>query len=131
MKRLEVVGAILVKNEKILCAQRGETKTLAHLWEFPGGKIEAGETARQALVRELIEELSIEVEVAPTAFLSNKYEYDFAKIQLSTFVCHLKEGTPKLSEHLEVKWLPISKLDQLKWAPADIPTVDKLMSQGL
>lgn len=131
MKRLEVVGAILVKNEEILCAQRGETKTLARLWEFPGGKIEAGETARQALVRELTEELSIEVEVAPTAFLSNEYEYDFAKIHLSTFVCHLKEGVPKLSEHLEVKWLPIYELDQLKWAPADIPTVDKLMNQGL
>lgn len=76
-KEINVVGAIIIKNGKILCAQRGESKALAYLWEFPGGKIEKGETPRQALKRELVEELNIEVSVEQNQFEQTTYEYDF------------------------------------------------------
>lgn len=125
-KEINVVGAILVSDHKILCAQRGPGRSLANLWEFPGGKIEVGETAIEALKRELTEELLITVEVEKEIFESTKYEYDFGTVHLTTFICHLKAGELKLTEHIAIKWLPVNELDTLEWAPADIPTVKKL-----
>ena len=135
-KEINVVGAIIIRNGKVLCAQRGKSKTLAYLWEFPGGKIEEGETPRQALKRELVEELNIEVSVEESQFEQTAYEYDFAKwrdygnsfgiVNLTTFVCQLKTGEPKLTEHIAIKWLDPSALSSLEWAPADIPAVEKL-----
>lgn len=129
MKQINVVGAILIENNRILCAQRGETKTLAKLWEFPGGKIETGETPQEALARELKEELMIEVEIAAEVFEQTSYFYDFGKVNLTTFICLLKKGRPQLTEHIEVKWLRPSDLSSLEWAPADIPAVSKLMKE--
>lgn len=129
MKQINVVGAILIENNRILCAQRGETKTLAKLWEFPGGKIETGETPQEALARELKEELMIEVEIAAEVFEQTSYSYDFGKVNLTTFICLLKKGRPQLTEHIEVKWLRPSDLSSLEWAPADIPAVSKLMKE--
>ncbi|MEG0497273.1 MAG: (deoxy)nucleoside triphosphate pyrophosphohydrolase [Carnobacterium sp.] len=129
MKQINVVGAILIENNRILCAQRGETKTLAKLWEFPGGKIETGETPQEALARELKEELMIEVEIAAEVFEQTSYSYDFGKVNLTTFICLLKKGRPQLTEHIEVKWLRPSELSSLEWAPADIPAVSKLMKE--
>ena len=129
MKQMNVVGAILMEKNRILCAQRGETKTLAKLWEFPGGKIEIGETPQEALARELKEELMIEVEIASELFEQTSYAYDFGKVNLTTFICLLKSGRPQLTEHIEVKWLKPSELKSLEWAPADIPAVNKLMKE--
>jgi len=125
-KTIEVVGAIIIDNQKILCAQRGPGKSLAHYWEFPGGKIEEHETPIEALKRELTEELLISVNVEEELFESTTYEYDFGFVHLTTFICHLIEGVPTLTEHVNIKWLPSSKLGTLEWAPADIPTVEKL-----
>lgn len=125
-KEINVVGAIIIRNGKVLCAQRGKSKTLAYLWEFPGGKIEEGETPRQALKRELVEELNIEVSVEESQFEQTAYEYDFGIVNLTTFVCQLKTGEPKLTEHIAIKWLDPSALSSLEWAPADIPAVEKL-----
>lgn len=127
LKKINVVGAILVENGKILCAQRGEGKSLAYLWEFPGGKIETGETPQEALIRELQEELLIEVEVQSEKFEETSYQYDFGLVNLTTFICFLKKGTPQLTEHISVEWLAPKELNTLEWAPADIPAVEKLM----
>ena len=127
LKKINVVGAILVENGKILCAQRGEGKSLAYLWEFPGVKIETGETPQEALIRELQEELMIEVEVEFEKFEETSYQYDFGIVNLTTFICFLKSGTPQLTEHIAVEWLVPKELNKLEWAPADIPAVEKLM----
>lgn len=126
-KEIHVVGAILSHDNKILCAQRGPGKSLPFLWEFPGGKIEPGETPQIALKRELNEELLIKVNVDSKAFDTTRYEYDFGVVNLTTFRCQLISGTPKLTEHLSIKWLNKNELHTLQWAPADIPAVEKLM----
>lgn len=128
---MDVVAAILVENGKILCAQRGKGKALAHMWEFPGGKIEDGETPQEALARELKEELRIEVDVQFENFETTSYQYDFGLVKLTTFICTLKKGTPQLSEHSAVKWLKPVELSSLKWAPADLPAVEKLMREDV
>ena len=127
MKRqINVVGAIIVKNGKILCAQRGYDKSLAGFWEFPGGKIESGETATQALKREIREELLFEISDEPEKFISTSFEYEFGIVNLTTFICYIKKGRPTLTEHIAIKWLKQEELEQLEWAPADIPTVSEL-----
>lgn len=131
MKRITVVGAIIIEEGKILCAQRGNEKALANLWEFPGGKIEEDETPIEALERELKEELKIEVDVQPETFEETAYLYDFGEVVLTTFICYLTKGKPVLTEHHQVKWLHPEKLNQLTWAPADIPAVQKLMTEGV
>ncbi len=125
-KQINVVGAIIVKNGKILCAQRGYDKSLPELWEFPGGKIEIGESPSQALKREIREELLLELANDIEEFMFTSYEYDFGIVNLTTFICHIQNGEPTLTEHIEIKWLNKSELDQIEWAPADIPTVYKL-----
>lgn len=131
MKDINVVGAILVRDQKILCAQRGGEKSLPYLWEFPGGKIESGETPQEALKRELMEELKIEVSIAEDIFDRSAYEYDFGRVHLTTILCQLEGSEPILTEHVDIKWLTPSELLTLDWAPADIPAVEKLMQMTL
>lgn len=130
LKTIYVVGAILIEDGKVLCAQRGEGKTLALLWEFPGGKVEKGETPQEALTRELQEELLIEVEVKAEKFEETTFQYNFGTVNLTTFICFLKKGIPQLTEHIAVQWLKPSELKLLDWAPADIPAVKKLMKMS-
>ncbi|MRI84450.1 NUDIX domain-containing protein [Aerococcaceae bacterium WS4759] len=125
-KIIKVVGAILIKEGRILCAQRGGEKSLPFLWEFPGGKIEQGESPHQALIRELSEELLIEVELEATIFDAVSYEYDFGMVNLTTIIGKLKSGEPVLTEHQEIRWLSPEELFEVEWAPADIPIVKKL-----
>lgn len=128
-KIINVVGAIIIRNNQVLGAQRGEGRALAYLWEFPGGKIETKESPHEALKRELQEELMIEVEMSPEIFDVTEHEYDFGVVNLTTILCYLDHGVePTLTEHVAVKWLPQSDLDTVQWAPADIPAVNKLMS---
>ncbi|MRJ47207.1 (deoxy)nucleoside triphosphate pyrophosphohydrolase [Fundicoccus ignavus] len=125
-KIIKVVGAILIKEGRILCAQRGGEKSLPFLWEFPGGKIEQGESPHQALIRELSEELLIEVELEATIFDAVSYEYDFGVVNLTTIIGKLKSGEPVLTEHQEIRWLSPEELFEVEWAPADIPIVKQL-----
>lgn len=127
---INVVGAVIVKDGKILCAQRGEGRSLAGCWEFPGGKIEPHETARQALHREIEEELMCDVEVADKVCTSS-YDYDFGTVVLTSFICHLLNGTPHLTEHHEMRWLVPSEISSLDWAPADRETVRLLSTMNL
>lgn len=124
-KEIAVVGAVIVRDGEILCAQRGWAGALPGMWEFPGGKIEPGETAREALEREIREELRCDVEVGEQ-IESTRYEYDFGFVTLTTFYCRLTSGTPSLTEHAEVRWLKPADLDTVEWAPADVPAVARI-----
>jgi len=125
-RRIEVVGAVLVKDGLVLAAQRSQTMSLSGLWEFPGGKIERGESPEQALRRELEEELKCVVEVGEHVE-TTAHEYDFAVVVLSTYFCTLLSGMPQLVEHSDVAWLRADELTSLPWAPADVPAVARVV----
>ncbi|WP_338121518.1 (deoxy)nucleoside triphosphate pyrophosphohydrolase [Microbacterium oleivorans] len=120
-----MVGAVIVRDELILCARRGPGSSLPGMWEFPGGKIEPNETPREALEREIDEELACTVDVG-AQLTSTTHSYDFGDVTLTTFWCELRSGTPKLTEHSEVRWLQRSELESLDWAPADLPAVREI-----
>ena len=124
-KNIHVVGAVIIENGKILCAQRGPDKSLPLLWEFPGGKIEEGESQEEALQREILEEMHCVIQVGDQVE-HTVYEYDFGIVHLTTFQCELVEGRPVLTEHETIEWLAPHDLQSLEWAPADIPAIEKL-----
>lgn len=126
-KNIHVVGAVIIENGKILCAQRGPDKAMPLKWEFPGGKIEAGESPQEALRREIVEEMQCEIEIGDQVE-HTVYEYDFGIVHLTTFYCKLIRGRPVLTEHASMKWLSPDKLKSLDWAPADLPAIEKLSS---
>ncbi|PFR28570.1 8-oxo-dGTP diphosphatase MutT [Bacillus cereus] len=128
-KNIYVVGAVIVEDGKILCAQRGPTKSLPLMWEFPGGKIEEGESPQEALQREINEEMHCKVEIGEKIEYT-AYEYDFGIVHLTTFSCKLIEGRPVLTEHVAIKWLYPNELASLDWAPADIPAIEKLSKES-
>lgn len=127
-KHIYVVGAVIIENDKILCAQRGATKALAYKWEFPGGKIEEGETPQAALRREINEEMNYLIEIGEE-ITTTIYEYDFGFVHLTTFYCQLISGNPTLTEHIAIRWLPAHELMLLDWAPADIPAVQQIQDK--
>ena len=129
MKHIEVVAAIIVNNNKILCVQRGENK-LAYIskkFEFPGGKMEPGETRQEAIKREILEELKMEISVEED-FLTVTHEYPDFKITMHSFICNCKNQNVILTEHISYKWLSKNELAPLDWAAADVPIVNKLIS---
>lgn len=127
-RRVEVVGAVLKDGDLIFAAKRGAGREMAGFWEFPGGKVEAEETPSEALARELAEELQIETRVGELMTTST-YDNGSTVIVLSTFLCEIDAGSPVLKEHAEFRWVPIPMLPNLKWAPADIPTVELLQER--
>lgn len=129
-KQIEVVGAVITRGSTVLCAQRGSSSALPLKWEFPGGKVEQGETAREALVREIDEELQCEVLVGEHLD-TTVHEYDFGVVTLTTFYCELISGIPTLTEHADATWLERDQLHRLDWAPADIPAVKKIQAHGV
>ncbi|MRX73983.1 NUDIX domain-containing protein [Bacillus lacus] len=124
-KHIHVAGAVIVREGSILCAQRGANQLLPLLWEFPGGKIEQGEKPEDAVQREVQEEMLCKVKVGDQ-IVHTVHEYDFGIVHLSTYYCELIEGEPAMTEHIDMKWLKPVHLFTLNWAPADIPTVEKL-----
>ncbi|WP_246569602.1 (deoxy)nucleoside triphosphate pyrophosphohydrolase [Lentibacillus saliphilus] len=127
VKQIDVVGAVIVRDNQILCAQRGSTQILPHLWEFPGGKIEADEMAEQALKREIREELECDINVGKQV-AHTIHQYDFATVRLTTFYCELAGADePKRTEHDTLKWVHPHEMMNLNWAPADIPAVKRIM----
>jgi 8-oxo-dGTP diphosphatase len=128
VRLLLVAAAVLLDGEgRVLLAQRPEGKSLAGLWEFPGGKIEAGERPEAALARELHEELGIEVSVTdlvPTAFASHAYD-DF-HILMPLWRTRIWQGDPQPREGQKLTWVNIAALDEYPMPPADIPVVAAL-----
>lgn len=128
---INVVGAVLLRGGKILAAQRGEGRALAGMWEFPGGKIEAGETPEQALQRELKEELRIDA-IIDDFIETTKHSYDFGTVVLTTYYATITNGgDPELTEHAQIRWCTPAELKELEWAPADVPVVNKISAKTL
>lgn len=129
-KLIKVVGAIIENEAKeILCALRSPRMSMPNLWEFPGGKLEKGEGLKAAIEREIIEELDCKVEFIEE-FNANTHEYEAFIVNLVTVKCKLVKGIPTASEHSKLIWLKRENLKSLKWAPADIPSVDKLSGEA-
>lgn len=116
---LDVVALVLLKNEKVLVAQRPPGDRLAGKWEFPGGKIETGETPEQALCREIYEELGLNINV-DRHFLTTEYQDINILLRLHAYVASFQEGTLKLNAHSKVDWVNLEKLLTMDFAPADI-----------
>lgn len=129
MKTYHVVAAIIKRENFILATQRGYGD-YKDGWEFPGGKIEPGETAEQALIREIREELEMTIEI-DRHVVDVSYDYPEFHLEMACFLCHIAEGTPHLLEHEAAKWLAPQDIDSVDWLPADILVVDALKSQAV
>lgn len=123
-KNIRVVAAVIREDGRVFATQRGYGN-YKDWWEFPGGKIEPGETPEAAVVREIQEELG--TKVAVDRFLTT-VEYDYPEFHLSMdcFFCHIEEGELTLLEHEAAKWLPLGNLRQVNWLPADVLVVEAI-----
>ena len=123
-KHIVVVAAIIVRDGRIFATQRGYGEW-KDWWEFPGGKIEHGETPEDALKREIREELATEIEVDE---LLTTVEYDYPKFHLTMhcYLCAIISGDLSLLEHEDARWLALDELDCVKWLPADKDVIEKL-----
>ena len=124
-KITEVVAALLRDGDRFMICQRPETKARGLLWEFVGGKVEPGETKPQALIRECQEELDITVEVGDV-FLDVVHEYPDITIHLTLFNCTLAQGTPRLLEHRDLRWITPEEIPEYPFCPADVKILEEI-----
>lgn len=124
MKRIEVVAAIIIRDGKVFATQRGYGE-FKDGWEFPGGKVEPGETGEEALVREIQEELDAEIRVNR---LLETVEYDYPKFHLTMhcYICELLSEELILKEHEDARWLSQDEMDAVDWLPADQDVAGKV-----
>ncbi len=124
MKTIEVVAAVIKHNNEIFTTRRGYGD-FENMWEFPGGKVEPGETQAEALIREIKEELELDIEVSD--YLTT-VDYDYPKFHLTMhcYMCNINGGKLHLNAHNDAKWVALENLDGLKWVPADVFVVEKL-----
>lgn len=127
---LEVSAAIIRKNEKFLICQRPKDKSQGLLWEFPGGKLEPGETGEQAVIRECREELGVTLQV-DNFFMDVTHEYPDRTVHLSVYNCSLTDGEPVRLEHNDMRWITASELGEFEFCPADIEIICRLADEDL
>ena len=128
MKHIHVACAIIELEGKVLCTQRSESMSLPLKWEFPGGKIDEGESPEECLKRELHEELGIEASVGQSC-PTTTHHYQSFSVTLYPFICEIISGEITLHEHSAMIWLPIKELQKLDWAEADLPVIEEYQRQ--
>ncbi len=121
-----VCGVITDSEGKVLACRRGEGRHLAGLWEFPGGKVDEGETPEAALARELKEELGVSVTVGEMLEAVVEWTDGVVSIRLAGYWCRISDGEPVALEHEELRWCKVSALAGLEWAEADVPLVEEV-----
>lgn len=128
MKKVEVVAGVIFCQDEILCVQRPKNKLpyISEKFEFPGGKIEAGETKEEALQRELLEELNLSTNIK-SFFLTVVHPYPDFELTMHSFICEVVSKELILHEHIDQQWLKVNELAKLDWAAADLPIVKKLL----
>ena len=132
MKKIEVVAAVIIdQNHKYMCVQRGTNSKfyLSEKWEFPGGKIENNENHTEALIREIQEELSMQIEPLEQ-LITVEHDYPDFQLVMHAYLSKIIHGGPKLNEHLDIKWLSEDELLVLDWAAADIPIIHKIIGKN-
>lgn len=127
-KLIEVVVAIIFQDGKLFATQRGYGEW-KDWWEFPGGKIEPEETPKEALKREIREELATEIEVGDL-LTTVEYEYPQFQLTMHCYLCSIISGQLSLLEHEDARWLAMNELDSVKWLPADVEVVRTLKTLG-
>ncbi|MDE6405488.1 MAG: 8-oxo-dGTP diphosphatase MutT [Lachnospiraceae bacterium] len=129
MKTIKVAAAIIISGNRIFATQRGYGE-FKDGWEFPGGKLEEGETPREALIREIREELETEIEVGEL-FDTVEYDYPTFHLSMDCFLCTVRAGGLVLKEHEAAKWLTRETLDSVEWLPADLGLIEKLKAASV
>lgn len=129
MKSIRVVAAIIKHENEILATERGYGE-FKDWWEFPGGKIEAGETPEEALIREIREELDTDIKIVRPV-IDVSYDYDTFHLSMRCFLCTLAGKGLTLLEHEAARWLTAEELDDVRWLPADGAVIDAIRDQGI
>lgn len=124
MKTIEVVAAIIKCNNKIFTTCRGYGE-FENMWEFPGGKIELGETREEALTREIKEELELDIDIS-TYLTTIDYDYPNFHLTMHCFICTICGGDLHLNAHNDARWITLEEVERLNWVPADILVIEKL-----
>ncbi|MBR5560020.1 MAG: (deoxy)nucleoside triphosphate pyrophosphohydrolase [Clostridia bacterium] len=118
MKTIEVVAALIWREDRFLACQRPANKARGLLWEFVGGKVEAGESGSEALIRECREELDVELKVGG-AFMDVTHEYPELTVHLTLYEAEIEKGEPRMIEHHDIRWIKVEEIDTLDFCPAD------------
>ena len=128
MKHIEVVAAIIQRDGAYFATQRGYGE-FEGMWEFPGGKIEPGESPEDALKREILEELGVDITI-DNFLCTTDYDYPSFHLTMHCYLCRIKSGVIELREHKSAQWLTAETLDRVEWLPADKKIVDKLKNNN-
>lgn len=132
MKKISVVAAVIQYQDEFLCVQRGVSKFdyISYKYEFPGGKVEEKETSEQAIIREIQEELCMDI-IVDSHLITVDHDYPDFSIELQTFLCKTKTRSLKLVEHIDAQWLKAKELSKLDWADADKPIIKELLKNDV
>lgn len=128
-KITHVVAALIWDEDKFMICQRPAHKARGLLWEFVGGKVDPGETAQQALIRECQEELAVEVSVGDI-FMEVVHEYPDLLVQLTLFNATIASGVPQMLEHNDIRWITVEEIPNFDFCPADVDILKKLQREG-
>ena len=129
LKQVKVVAAVVVRQGQILATQRGYGD-YENWWEFPGGKVEPGESPEQALVREIHEELNAAIEVGDY-LCTAEYDYPTFHLSMRCYLCRLVDEGFELREHHAARWLDAATIDDVQWLPADVQVVEAIKGAGV